>query len=454
MINFTEILLEVKNSNGSLTQNELVSYIDKTNRILPMVVKNVLYIIKKYNILNGDDIKSIMNCNKSNLKNIANNYSIPIEEVEDLKNMLKDLKSNIKLLPHFMSQYEIDSLTKGRAKISDIAIDLSTAQGRNEVTKMYMPIVYKIVNQYTGKSRLSKQDLMSAAMMGFANAMNEWDRSKNQLFKTYLSYRVQQQILNDMDEYGHTLSGTNWYATKKYGGELLDAVSIDGMSKNEDGEIKQDRLMALGIEDEEPLDKDEEKQWKMIFDVLDRKFKQRDINIFYRYFGLAGYKREKSKDIAKSYGMSEGNIRNSVINKIIAFLRTDKTAVELLSNLQDLYNESIMIELFGCDKDVILEYLTNDDIFILLEELNKWNNKNIFMRSLNNSLKDINDEGIIIDILNNDFEYLDNNIKKYKKEIILFLSNMYPTENINKKTDVSLLEYMEELQMFYKKYNK
>lgn len=453
MNNFTEILLEAKSDiNNSLTKDELKYYIDKTSKILPVVVKDVLYIIYKYNILDGDVLKNIIDSNKSGLKNIANKLSIPEESIEDLWKILKDLKSNIKLLPHFMTSQERDSLIMSKVKIDDIVIDLSTASGRNDVIKKYMPIAHKIVNQYVGKSKLSRNELMSAAMMAFVNAMNDWDRSKGQLFKTYLSYRIQQQILNDIDKFGHTLSSTNWYATKKYG-NLLNAISIDGMSRDEDGELKQDRLASLGIEDEEPIDRDEEKQWKQIFSILERKFKQRDIDIFYRYFGLAGYKREKSKDIAKSYGMSEGNIRNSVINKILAFLRTDKNALELLSNLQSLYNESIMIELIGCDKNVILEYLSNDDVFILLEELNKWNNEDIFIRSLNNSLKDLKNNDKIIKLLSADFEYLDNNFKKYKKDIILFLSNMYPVENMNKKSDVSLLEYMEELQIFYKKYN-
>ena len=314
-----------------------------------------------------------------------------------------------------------------------------------------MPVVNKIVNQYVGKSKLNRSDLMSAAHIAIANAIKEWDRSKGQLFKTYLSYRVQQQILNDIDEHGHSLSGTSWYTTKKYGSEVLDAVSIDGISRDENGEFKQDRLAALGYND----GRDEEtevKQWKKVFEILEKKFKQRDLDIFYSYFGLNGYKKEKSKDIAKRYGMSEGNIRNSIINKILAFLKKDKESLELLVSLMDSYNESLMIELIGCDKNAILERLSNDDIYILLEEITKWCNKDVFARSLNNSLA--GNSEIILNILNGGFEEIDLNIKKYKKDLIKFLSNMYPTENMSRKTDVDLIEYMMELQEIYKKYNK
>jgi RNA polymerase sigma factor (sigma-70 family) len=337
--------------------------------------------------------------------------------------------------------------------VSDLTIDLDTPQGKNDVVNQYMPIAHKIVNQYVGKSKLSREDLMSVALEAFTLAMKEWDRSKGQLFKTYLSYRIQQLILNEIDAHGHSLSGTNWYATKKYGGELLDAISLDGLPKDENGDFQQDRLAALGIDDEKDLSRDEEKSWKQVFALLERKFKQRDLDIFYRYFGLNGYKREKSKDIAKDYGMSEGNIRNSIINKIIAFLKKDRKSMELLLDLQDMYNEHLMIELFGFDRDYIIERLAEDDIYILLEEINRWTNKNVFKRALDNSLPAGNDK-FILDILNGDFEDVDNNIKKYKKDIIKFLSNMYPTENMAKKTDVDLIEYMVKIQEIYKNYKK
>ena len=453
MIKFTDILNESKQVyNGTVTLDELTDYINKTNKILPNIVRDALYLVKKYEILNADDINTILNASKGSIKSLAKKFNITEFEMEELWEIFKDLKSNIKLFPHFLTAFEQKSLIKGTAKVEDLIIDLDTAQGRNDVIKMYVPIVNKIVNQYVGKSKLTRSDLMSAAMEGFAKAMDQWDRSKNQLFKTYLSYRVQQQILNDIDEYGHSLSGTNWYATTKYGSEMLDAVSIDGLSKNDDDEIKQDRLAALGYNDDERDEATDIEQWKKVFNILEKKFKQRDLDIFYRYFGLNGYKREKSKDIAKMYGMSEGNIRNSVINKMIAFLKKDKGALELLMDLKESYNESLMIELFRCDKETILERLSNDDIYILLEEITKWNNKDVFKRALNASLPSNND--IILDILNGGFEEIDNNVKKYRKDIIYFLNNIYPTENFIRKTDVDLIEYMMELQEIYKKYKK
>ena len=60
----------------------------------------------------------------------------------------------------------------------------------------------------------------------------------------------------------------------------------------------------------------------------------------------------------------------------------------------------------------------------------------------------------IIKLLKGNFETLDNEFKKNKKVIILFLNYMYPTESMIRKSDVALLDYMLELQDIYKKFYK
>lgn len=459
MDNFSSFVLEArKNYNsGSLLSSEINQYLSKVNRVIPENVKRVIYLTQKYNLLDVASIEEIKNSNKGGLKSLAKKYNINEDSLEDLWNMLKDLKNKIKLLPQYQTEQERQAIELGKLSMDDLTIDLDSQAGRSAAAKMYMPMVYKIVNAYVGKSKLDKQELMSAALKGFTDAMNDWrktdDEGQRVAFKTYAGFRVKQQILNDINEYGHTLSGTNWYASKVYGAGLLDAVSIDGMMSGDD-EIDSDKLSALGIEDKD-LTRNEEKSWQSLYKLLENNFKQRDVNIFYRYFGLNGYKREKSKDIAKSMGMSEGNIRNSVINKMIKFLKNDRKASEILQDIQDMYTESLMIEMLGYTKEEIFETLINDDMYILLEELTKWNYKTVFnqaMRDTFSMIPDQKDKKILIDILKGDFEYLDNNFKKNKNLIILFLSNLYPTENMKKKTDVDLLNYMSDLQNYYKKY--
>ena len=448
----------------NLLSSEINNYISKVNKILPKPVQNVIYLTKKYGILNSEELDVIRNATKPSLKSIYNRVffkdhnDMSFEELESLWKLLKDIKTQYKILPQYLSPRQREAIDLGKLSLNDLTIDLESSQGRNAAAKMYAPMMYKIVNQYVGKSSMTRSELISAALQGFTDAMNQWKNENDDTeggkyvsFKTYASYRMQQQILNDINKYSHTITG-NSYAYAKYGGQMFDTVNIDGYVANG---ADPDKMSIFAVDDiDQNLTKNEEERWKDLYKIIEYNFKQRDCDIFYRYFGLNGYKREKSKDIARSMGMSEGNIRNTIINKILMFLKKDKKATDILQDIQKTYSESLMVELVNYDRDMISETLLNDDIFILLEDLTKWSNKQSFIYAISSTLDAIDEasRSIIIDILKNDFNYLDDNYKKYKKTIILFLSKMYPTESFTRKTDVSILEYMGEIQEYFKKY--
>lgn len=454
MNNFTNILNEVRKNfdSESLLKSEITSFVNKVNKNIPSIVKDVIHLTKKYNLLDKSSIEEIRVSSKSSLKYLSNKYNINIDEIESLWKALKDLKSNIYLLPQYMSPHEREELEAGKLVMNDLTIDLESSVGRNAATKMYMPMVLKIVGQFTGKSKLSKSELISAALEGFTLAMNDWDRSKGVPFKTYAGTRIRQILLNEINDNSHSLTGFNSYAAKQ--GYKADALSLDQMV-NGDDEFQQDRLAALGGTDDEYKEIND-KDLQIIYNMLEKKFSQRDCTIFYRLFGLNGYPKTKSKDLAKEFGWSEGNIRNSVLNKILKYLRTDKRAQEILTQLNESYNISVMIGLVGFDRQSIMESLYNDDIFILLEELNRWADAESFRIILAETLAQLNhtDSKYILEVLSKDFDFLDGSFKKHKKLIILFLEYMYPTESMSRKSDVSLIDYMLEIQEAYKKYSK
>ena len=86
--------------------------------------------------------------------------------------------------------------------------------------------------------------------------------------------------------------------------------------------------------------------------------------------------------------------------------------------------------------------------------MNRWNNKNVFANAFYNALDKLNieDSKKLINIFSSDFEAIDSNYKKNKRLILFFLSNMYPSENLSRKTDVALIEYMKDIQDLYQKY--
>jgi hypothetical protein len=130
--------------------------------------------------------------------------------------------------------------------------------------------------------------------------------------------------------------------------------------------------------------------------------------------------------------------------------------MEILMNLRSSYNESLMIDLLTLDKPMIIEAILSDDIFILLEELTKWYDKNVYINTITNAIEglDDNEKESIKNILLGDFNYLDKVFKSNRKTIIKFLGLVNPTESYSRKTDVSILEYMDELSGLYKKYFK
>ena len=459
MRNFTQYINEAhkKFESQVLTSKDIADYLKAVSKTIDRDTQSLLFLIQKHSLFSTDQIEEIRALSKNDLKKASERLSIPESDLEDLWMILSVMKDNeLRVLPQYLSAQEREGVLQKKLRVSDLTIDLESDKGKREVIKMYTPLIYKIVNQYLSKSRLTKAELISAALTGFNDAINDWDpnNEKQVSFKTYASYRVRQQILNDINEYSHTLSGTNWYAAQKAkkGEVKLDASSLDSFM-GDDEDWSNDHLAELGVEDR---DKDDSAHWKKVFKAIEDKFKVRDVDIFYRYFGLNGRKKEKSKDIAKSYGMSEGNIRNSVINKILAFLRTDKELLSILQDIQDIYNEGLMVEMFHLDREQIIETLLNDDTFILLEELNRWSNMGHFDNAVSVAMDNMSekDANVIVDLLKGEFDDLDSNYKKNKKAIILFLSNMYPTETFVRKSDVDIINRMQELQDVWKKFNK
>lgn len=455
MNNFTDIIFEARKNydSESLLSSEISKFLNKVNKVIPSIVKDAIHLTQKYNLMDRESLEEIKNASKSSLKKLAQKYNITPEQIEDIWKMLKELKSNIKLLPQYMSAQEREMLELGKLSMSDLTIDLTSAQGRSAAAKIYMPLVYTIVNKFVGRSNLDKAELISAGTLGLTAAMNDWKPETGVPFKTYAGTRIRQQILNDINDHGHSLSGFNDYAFKK--GYSADALSLDNLLGKDDDDMQQDHLAALGFMDDE-YDELDDKKMKPLFDLLEKNFSTRDVDIFYRYFTLKGNKKEKSKDIAKSYGMSEGNIRNGVINKIIKFLRTDKRALNILKQLQESYTISMMTSLVGLNRSMIIDALINDDIFILLEELNSMSDKESFKAIIEPALARLPnaDSKYILKVLQEGFDYLDSTFKKNKKVIILFLSDVYPTEAIANKTDVALLEYMMNIYNMYQEHKK
>ena len=146
--------------------------------------------------------------------------------------------------------------------------------------------------------------------------------------------------------------------------------------------------------------------------------------------------------------MSEGNIRNSIINKIIKYLKTNTTANKIMAGIRDMYTESLLKEMIGISKEEIRESLYQDNTYIMLEEITRWNNKQVLIQTVNLACDklDLTEAKFIYDCLMKGEEFISKNLKGMNKKILVyFLSEVYPSENMIRKSNAELVNYMNEL---------
>lgn len=453
MKNFSQLISEARfNDATSMLVNDITKFNNKLKKSLPVDVQKAIYLTAKLGITDSGVLDEIRTATKSKLNGLVDKLNVPLGELEDLWTLMKTIKQNYKVMPQYLSASEREQLEKGMLSLDDATIDLTSKAGRDAAAKRYMPLVISMVNKFVGQSKLSKADLMSAGTLALTNAMNDWKREPDEKtgkvvsFKTYVANRVRQQILNDMDWYGHTLSGTNSYATKKSrDGELgtsLDAVSFDALTDIE-------HMGELGAVD---MNHDDNPLWKKFYTWLNKTFTQRDVDIFIRFMGLNG-KKEKSKDIAKAYGMSEGNIQNSIIKKIIKKIQNTPQLMEIFSEIFNIYSESLMVGMIGMTRDQIMETFANDDTFLMLEEMSRFNTAAGFNKYYTYAMGQLSDteQEIIKQSLAGGFTVIDSTLRKNQNTFKKFLKMMNPTAKMN-LTDGDIIDGMSTYAEYVQKY--
>ena len=458
MKNFSQLITEARHADATaMLVHDITAYNNKLKKSLPVDVQKAIYLTAKLNITTADVLDEIRTANKSKLKSLVDKLNVPMEELEDLWNLMKTIKQNYKVMPQYLSPAEREQIEKGILALDDATIDVESKAGRDAVARRYTPLVLHIANQMAGKSSLSKSDLISAGMLALTNAMNDWKREPDAKtgrvvsFKTYAGNRIRQQMLNDMDRYSHTLStgsSFNWYASKKArDGELgvsLDAVSFDALT-----DMDIDHIGALGAED---MDHNENPMWKKFYAWLNKTFTQRDVDIFIRYMGLNG-KKEKSKDIAKSYGMSEGNIKNSIINKIIKKIQANSQMMDILGDIFNIYSESLLRGTIGMNREQILETLAGDDVYIMLEEVSRFNSASSFKKYYTYALGqfDASEQDLIKQALAGGFATIDASLRPNQNIYKKFLRALNPTAS-STFTDGDIIDGMCSVSQYVNKY--
>jgi RNA polymerase sigma factor (sigma-70 family) len=462
MLSFTDLINDINEARTKKNQDlvdlidvDIEDYLKKNKGSISYDIQNIIYLSQKYKLNTQESIQEIIDASNSSLKKLADKLQIPVDELTSLKNQLLKNKSQLKLLPQFQTKVEHEELMSGKITAFDLTIDLVTSAGQNAVVKQYTPLVNFLANKNMGKSSLSRAELISAGMLGLWEAVRNYDSSKSTMsFKSYAGYRINQAMMDDMNNYSHTLS-TNWYGVKN--GANVDAISIDNLiGKDDDDDYESDHMIELGVYDDHDS-KDKQKVLAELYKMLEAKFSVRDCDIYYRVMGLKDYwgAAQRAREVAKIYKMSEGNVKNTIINKFNKFILSSPKAMSLMREIRESYEVTLLKELIYFDtKEDVYEALISNDMFILLEEMSRWSDKKSFKATIESTLNklSIDDSKYFINCLNSGFEFIDETYKKNKKILIFILRELYPTETFNNKSDVYIIDKMTELSNISNEY--
>lgn len=472
---FTEIIAESRKEWNDLTLDQIKDF-EKVVRGSKSITKEYLQILVdtiQLGITNGETLDEIINGTPSKVKTIAAQYGGTPAMYEEIKKLAGKCKPELKGLPQLMSAEDFNNVLSGKRDIGDITLDLETEKGRERCARQYASLVTAIASKYKG-SGLDWNGLVSAGYLGLTKAMNDYHRpdevvdvedgldndakkevkrQKNLTFKQYAGWRIKFQILHDINELSRTVRISQYeYEKNKAAGNTkgnFNTVSVD-QTIDDEGQTLVDRMAAFS-NDNDAFKKDAKTQWDKVYKLIDDKFSVRTASVFYKYFGLRGYKQMTGVEIAKEMGIT-GAAVSMYIKHIITFLKSDKKTINLLTELLSMYTESLIA---SNTPQTIMDAMISDNIFIMLQECTRWTNRKVFNNAMGGALQPLNESGreFIISCLENDINYIDEHYDGNRSYVVNFLESVYPTECIRRKSDVDLINMMNELSENFKSHN-
>ena len=288
------------------------------------------------------------------------------EKLKELYKLIGKVNKAKRLIeiPVFQTPEQFNQIIDKKVSPDEILLDLSTEKGRAEVYKKYLPLIYKIVNQFVGKSTLPQEELFSVATLGFVNAMNTFGHPKkrdengkwvevdkteqhtNYTFGQMAANQMRNQILGAIED-SHLVRVPKSQQKKERDEKGFNTRnrSVSGdqtVGHDNEGNGKTlfdyiDNSVAGG----KNLDaEDLQKLWQAAYAKLEEKFGKEDMEIFYRCFKVNGYEEEtkKQKEIADEYGLKPTTL-NVRLHKIIEYIKKDKTLLDMFTSILELSHE-------------------------------------------------------------------------------------------------------------------
>lgn len=253
---------------------------------------------------------------------LAEFYNGPVPKDAALKKLYNDINKVVKAdrileIPVFQTEEQFKGIINKEVAPDEIILDLSTANGRNEVAKKYDKLVWKIARSFAGKSSLTIDELYSSGLQGLTQAMNSYGKRidadenvKAYTFISYAAYMIRFQILADIKNVSHVVripvSAQQKEKAETGSNTKSNTVSGDTVVKaGENGDKTLfDFISGTSASTDSDINKmDTVETWKRIFAELEKKFDTRTMDIWYSFNELNGHDKMKNKELGKKYNM-------------------------------------------------------------------------------------------------------------------------------------------------------
>lgn len=464
---FSKIITEHVNQDFAITQEDFDKYevaISKTKRTKEFT--NLLWLVKKYPILFDKE-----NFEKLLKGKTLDNKLISIDAQKDIVKLCKKIGDEVKLLPQLLTAEQRQLVIDKQIDPNDLTIDLETQKGRDVIAKRYIALIEKIVRQYKDKSSLSDEELRSAAYLGLTNAMNEYKnpielkkmgKESNMSFTKYAAYRIQQAILDDMNNNSRNVKISDYYQNKiksNEDGVVPSEISLDKpyFGKDDDEAYTLSNYIGFSTDDDQLEQREKEQMYKKLFARIESKYSQRDCIFLYKTFGVNGYTQEKVKDIAKEYNISSPAVTQAV-SRIIKFMSTDSICKSIKNAFESLVDDYIInkaLFIYDKPKDVIIESFLYDDIYMIIESANKFTDRKKFEKIINTATDflSVSEALFIYDVIRGVILLDERLAKKHRAELALFLENVYLEKSYKKESVDVIIDAMNELKNIALKFN-
>ena len=360
------------NSINYIDANNLKTYLDVADKFLSSDSKDVI----NYLIVNNESYLSELSTDNDEnaIVGFYNSKRPSKDNLSELWDVLHRIAKTGRILeiPTLQSKEHFESIINKQVPADRIILQIDNNTARNDIVKMYDPLVHKICRQWMGKSTLAYEDLYSAAQIGLIWAMDNYGIKKakkkpknatedlpeettevniKQTFGQYAAYMIMYSIVNSIRTESHTVSIpiNKQQEEKRLTGKNVKSRSVSGDKKvginnSEEG----NKTIFDFIEDGDSASRSLENEdiinlWKEVWAECEKVFDKKIMQSFYSFHGLNGYDKLKNKEIAQKYGVSNSLITYYCI-KVEKYIQTNKKIISLLKEIYGLMNECLSID--------------------------------------------------------------------------------------------------------------